>query len=60
MKIPRPGQGHTASGLGKIFIRYETTDYATTALRALAGRKFADRTVLTSFVDEEKYMAGEF
>lgn len=31
-----------------------------TALRALAGRKFADRTVVTSFVDEEHYLADNF
>lgn len=44
----------------QIFLRYETNEDAMTALRALAGRKFADRTVVTSFVDEEHYLADNF
>ncbi|KAI7884387.1 hypothetical protein K492DRAFT_183411 [Lichtheimia hyalospora FSU 10163] len=60
MKIPKPQSGQPVAGLGKIFLRYETTDDAMTALRALAGRKFADRTVVTSFVDEEHYLADNF
>jgi splicing factor U2AF subunit len=30
------------------------------ALRALAGRKFADRTVVASFIEEENYLADNF
>ncbi|CAG8527242.1 9748_t:CDS:10 [Paraglomus brasilianum] len=59
IKIPRPVQGNT-SGVGKIFVRYETIESAGAALRALAGRKFAERTVLTSYIDEEKYVADDF
>jgi hypothetical protein len=44
----------------QIFIRYGNTDDSLTALKALAGRKFADRTVLASFYDEQKYEADEF
>jgi splicing factor U2AF subunit len=44
----------------QIFIRYDNTDDSLTALKALAGRKFADRTVLASFYDEQKYEADEF
>lgn len=44
----------------QIFVRYEAKEQALAALRALAGRKFADRTVVTSFVDEENYLADDF
>jgi splicing factor U2AF subunit len=30
------------------------------ALRALAGRKFADRTVVATFIDEENYLSDNF
>lgn len=60
VKIPRPIPGETVSGVGKIFVMYSSPEEATTALRALSGRKFADRTVLTSFYDVEKFQAGEF
>ncbi|CAG8513944.1 12166_t:CDS:2 [Dentiscutata heterogama] len=59
MKIPRPGSG-SISGVGKIFVRFESIEAAGAALRALAGRKFAERTVLTSYIDEEMYYAEDF
>lgn len=53
MKIPRPSMGSRQSaGVGKIFIKYEDPEQAKKALQALAGRKFADRTVVTTFFDE--------
>ncbi|KAI9274354.1 hypothetical protein BDA99DRAFT_497251 [Phascolomyces articulosus] len=60
MKIPRPQNGQNVGGLGKIFVRYQTKDEALVGLRALAGRKFADRTVVTSFVDEDDYLNDSF
>jgi splicing factor U2AF subunit len=60
MKIPRPGHGGTETGIGKIFVRYESIDQAGIALRALAGRKFAERTVLTSYINEDTYFAEDF
>ncbi|RIB08577.1 hypothetical protein C2G38_1982616 [Gigaspora rosea] len=59
MKIPRPGSA-SLSGVGKIFVRFESIEAAGAALRALAGRKFAERTVLTSYIDEEVYDAEDF
>jgi splicing factor U2AF 65 kDa subunit len=41
-----------SAGVGKIFLKYETSEGAKKALAALAGRKFADRTVVTTFFDE--------
>lgn len=53
MKIPRPSGGSRQSaGVGKIFIKYEEAESAKKALQALAGRKFADRTVVTTYFDE--------
>ncbi|KAK4230981.1 hypothetical protein QBC38DRAFT_467512 [Podospora fimiseda] len=56
LKIPRPSGGSKQSaGVGKIYVKYETADSASKALKALAGRKFADRTVVTTFFPEENF-----
>ncbi|OAP58230.1 hypothetical protein AYL99_07320 [Fonsecaea erecta] len=56
MKIPRPSMGSRQSaGVGKIFIKYEEPESAKKALQALAGRKFADRTVVTTYFDEASF-----
>ncbi|KAI9312601.1 hypothetical protein BX666DRAFT_1865768, partial [Dichotomocladium elegans] len=60
MKIPRPSKNGVVPGLGKIYIRYETVEQAMAGSRALAGRKFADRTVVTTFIDEDTYLADAF
>ena len=53
MKVPRPSGGSRQStGVGKIFIKYDTPESAGKALRALAGRKFADRTVVSTYFSE--------
>ena len=53
MKIPRPSGGSRQSnGVGKIFIKYEANEGARKALQALAGRKFQDRTVVTTYFSE--------
>lgn len=53
LKIPRPSGGSRQSaGVGKIFIKYDTSEAAQKALRSLAGRKFADRTVVVTFFAE--------
>ena len=38
--------------MGKIFLKYEKPEEAKLALEKLAGRKFADRTVVTTYFDE--------
>lgn len=53
LKIPRPGR--QSSGVGKIFIKFDTEQSATSALKALAGRKFSDRTVVVSYFGEENF-----
>ena len=53
MKIPRPSGGSRQSaGVGKIYLKYEDAAGAKKALEALAGRKFADRTVVSTYFDE--------
>lgn len=53
MKIPRPtGGSRQSTGVGKIFVKFDTPDSAGKALKALAGRKFADRTVVTTYFPE--------
>ena len=54
--MPRPtGGSRTNNGLGKIYLKYEEASSAAKALAALAGRKFADRTVVATFFGEEYY-----
>ncbi|KAG1444636.1 hypothetical protein G6F56_010221 [Rhizopus delemar] len=60
MKIPRPKNDEEVPGCGLIFVRYESTEETMAALNALAGRKFADRTVIATFIDEQNYLAGNF
>ncbi|KAK4181185.1 putative splicing factor U2AF 50 kDa subunit [Triangularia setosa] len=56
LKIPRPvGGSRQSAGVGKIFIKFENHEAANKALRALAGRKFADRTVVTTYFPEENF-----
>ncbi|KAI7353550.1 hypothetical protein KC336_g22368, partial [Hortaea werneckii] len=43
------------NGIGKIYIKYEQPESAQKALAALAGRKFADRTVVVTFFGEEYF-----
>jgi splicing factor U2AF 65 kDa subunit len=51
--IPRPiGGSRNSAGVGKIFVKYQTAEAATKALKALAGRKFSDRTVVTTYFPE--------
>ena len=53
IKVPRPSGGsRQSSGVGKIYVKYDTKESATKALRALAGRKFADRTVVVTYFGE--------
>jgi len=53
MKVPRPTGGSRQSpGVGKIYVKFETKEAATNALKVLAGRKFADRTVVTTYYSE--------
>ncbi|KAJ5833217.1 hypothetical protein N7474_001528 [Penicillium riverlandense] len=61
LKIPRPSGGSKQSaGVGKIFVKFETVEGATNALKALAGRKFSDRTVVTTYYGEVSLFFSHF
>lgn len=61
LKIPRPlGGSKLNPGVGKVFVRFEAAESCSAALKTLAGRKFADRTVLTSYYPEENYEVEAF
>ncbi len=54
--MPRPtGGSRQNNGIGKIYIKYNEPASAQKALAALAGRKFADRTVVVTFFGEEYF-----
>ncbi|OAQ99305.1 hypothetical protein LLEC1_00725 [Akanthomyces lecanii] len=56
IKVPRPAGGSRQSaGVGRIFVKFELAESTTSALKALAGRKFADRTVVTTYFPEENF-----
>ncbi|PGH17873.1 hypothetical protein AJ79_00772 [Helicocarpus griseus UAMH5409] len=53
LKVPRPtGNNRQSAGVGKIFVKFDNSESASKALRALAGRKFQDRTVVTTYFSE--------
>ncbi len=53
LKVPRPtGGSRQSAGVGKIYVKFDTPASAKKALQALAGRKFADRTVVTTYFPE--------
>ncbi|KAI1488707.1 hypothetical protein F5X96DRAFT_644115 [Biscogniauxia mediterranea] len=59
LKVPRPtGGSRQSAGVGKIYVKYDSTESAKKALQALAGRKFADRTVVTTYFPEENFEVG--
>ena len=61
LQIPRPSGGSKqAAGVGKIFVKFETKESASMALRLLAGRKFADRTVVSTFFPEVSILVPPF
>ncbi|KAH8233152.1 hypothetical protein KR026_004847, partial [Drosophila bipectinata] len=62
LKIPRPipKEDTPKSGCGKVYVQFESMDDCQKAMRALSGRKFSGRIVMTSFFDPEKYLADDF
>lgn len=60
IEIPRPIPGVEVPGVGRVFLEYETVQDAINASQHLSGRKFANRVVLTSYFDPDKYHRREF
>ncbi|KAF0989173.1 hypothetical protein HZS_1241 [Henneguya salminicola] len=65
IEIPRPGdeqqnEENTAEFVGKVFVEYADKDMCKVAHETLAGRKFNQNLVITTFYDAEKYKRKEF
>jgi len=58
--VPRPIEGQTVPGQGKIYVEFATPDDCKKAAGALAGRKFANRVVVTSYFNLEKFRKRDF
>ncbi|EDV56763.1 splicing factor U2AF 50 kDa subunit [Drosophila erecta] len=59
IKIPRPIGQAPKRGCGKVFVQFESVEDSQRALKALSGRKFSGRIVMTSFYDPEKYLLDD-
>lgn len=60
VEIPRPIPGVEVPGVGKIFVEFNSILDCQKAQQHLAGRKFANRVVVTSFYDPDRYHLHEF
>jgi len=60
IEIPRPISGVDVPGVGKIFVEFTSKMECQKAQQALTGRKFANRVVVTSFYDPDKYHRRQF
>lgn len=66
IEIPRPlrnASGEEAQqvpGLGKVFVEFDSATEAQRAQQNLAGRRFADRVVVVSYFDRDRYRNKEF
>jgi splicing factor U2AF subunit len=62
IEIPRPSktEGKHVPGLGKVFVEFDSATEAQRAQLNLAGRRFANRVVVTSYFDRDRYRNKEF
>jgi splicing factor U2AF 65 kDa subunit len=53
LQIPKPlGRSGDGPGVGKVFVQFEDVEGCSAAIKSLAGRKFAERTVVASYYPE--------
>lgn len=60
MDIPRPIENVEVPGVGKVFIEFGGVPDCQKAHQALTGRRFANRTVVTSYFDPDAYHRRQF
>ena len=60
VEIPRPVPGVEVPGCGKVFVEFAGIGECQKAQLSLAGRKFSNRVVVTSYFDPDKYHRREF
>jgi len=60
--VPRPAADPNipVKGLGKVFVVYASAKEAEKADKAIFGRKFSERTILTRFLKEDEFEAENF
>lgn len=59
--IPRPSNINDDDPIiGRVFIQYATADHSIAASKALTGRKFADRIVMTAYYPEDLFKSRKF
>eukprot|EP00644_Phytophthora_capsici_P006806 jgi/Phyca11/561939/estExt2_Genewise1.C_PHYCAscaffold_80277 len=60
LEIPRPKDGEDVPGLGCIYVRFGQEENATSALKALNGRKFGGNIVKVSYFPLDKFEKNAF
>jgi len=60
VEIPRPVESVDVPGVGKVFVEFNSVLDCQKAHQKLTGRKFANRTVVTSYFDPDKYHRRDF
>lgn len=60
LEIPRAVPGVDVTGVGKVFVEFNSKQECQKAQAALTGRKFANRTVVTSYYDPDMYHRRQF
>uniref|UniRef100_A0A2P2HZW7 Splicing factor U2AF subunit n=2 Tax=Hirondellea gigas TaxID=1518452 RepID=A0A2P2HZW7_9CRUS len=60
VEIPRPVDGVDVPGVSKVFVEFNSVLDCQKAQQNLTGRKFANRVVVTSYFDPERYHRRDF
>uniref|UniRef100_A0A0M3IIK5 Splicing factor U2AF subunit n=2 Tax=Ascaris TaxID=6251 RepID=A0A0M3IIK5_ASCLU len=60
IEVPRSIPGVDVTGVGKVFVEFNSKQECQKAQAALTGRKFANRTVVTSYYDPDLYHRRQF
>eukprot|EP00871_Galdieria_phlegrea_P000321 jgi/Galph1/128/GphlegSOOS_G4870.1 len=60
IKVPRPSKSDEANppGVGKVFLVYSAVADAEKAFAALTGRRFAGKSLIVNYFDEDRYHSG--
>lgn len=59
VNIPRPSSGGPVPGLGKVFVEFDSPQESARARQEIEGRQFDGRTVIASYLSEERFAANQ-